>query len=297
MTAAEPRFTIVSFHAHPDDEAILTAGTLAQLSAAGHRVVLVMATAGEAGLAEARYGHGDTLAATREHELQASARAIGISTVIHLGYADSGYPGPHQPLPHSRPVPKIANAFADAEVEQAAERLARVLLDEGADVLTVYDPNGGYGHPDHVQVHRVGIRAAQLARTRLVLEATVDRTSLARVARVLRALRPLGLPQLPDLRNVYTGRAELTHRIDVRDQWQAKRAAMQAHVSQAGSVTGVRTLALFLRLPRWLFRRTFRYEWFREIGRDSGQPWLDDILETVTAAPHDRVSPGVDRSR
>ncbi len=295
MRPAETTFTIVSFHAHPDDEAILTAGTLARLSSAGHRVVLVMATAGEAGLAKAAHGRGQVLAKTRGEELKTAARAIGISSVIYLGYADSGYPGPGNRAGGKDPA--RPPAFADAEVERAAERLASVLLDEDADVLTIYDPNGGYGHPDHVQVHRVGMRAAQLARTRVVLEATVDRTSLVRAGRMLRALRPLGLPQLPDQGSIYTARAQLTHRIDVRDQWRVKRAAMQAHVSQAESDAGVRTLALFLRLPRWLFRWTFRYEWFRELGREPGQPWLADILHTSVTTRAARVPSDLDPSR
>ena len=59
--------------------------------------------------------------------------------------------------------------------EVAADALARIVREERADVLTIYDANGGYGHPDHVQVHRVGLRAASLAGTPVVLEATVDR--------------------------------------------------------------------------------------------------------------------------
>ncbi len=277
MRTAPPTCTVVSFHAHPDDEALLTAGTLARLSAAGNRVVLVMATAGEAGLAVASHGQGAALAETRSAELRASTKAIGISSVIHLGYADSGYPRA-QAQHHKERAPATATAFADEEVERAAERLASVLLDEGADILTIYDPNGGYGHPDHVQVHRVGMRAAELARTPLVLEATVDRTALLRVGRLLHALRHLRrLPQLPDPQNIYTARSDLTHRIDVRHQWRAKRAAMQAHVSQAESDDAVRTLALFLRLPRPLFRLVFRYEWFREVGREPGPRLLADL--------------------
>ena len=288
-TAVRP-VTIVSFHAHPDDEAILTAGTLARLSSAGHRVVLVMATAGEAGLAVSSHGRGDALASTRGEELRASAQTIGVSAVIHLRYADSGYPRPPQTRHHGEAATVGPIAFADEGVERAAERLASVLLDEDADILTIYDPNGGYGHPDHVQVHRVGIRAAELARTRVVLEATVDRRALMRVGRLLHALRYLGtLPQLPDPRTIYTARSELTHRIDVRDQWRAKRAAMHAHVSQTESDAGVRTLALFLRLPHPVFRRVFRYEWFREVGRDPGPRLLDDVLHTL-------AKPGVARA-
>src|SRR6478735_6011941 len=175
--------TVVSFHAHPDDEALLTGGTLSKLSAAGHRVVLVLATSGEAGLAATAYGGDGRLGDVRVHEVNASARALGVARVVLLEYADSGYPEPRP-----RDVDASARCFADVEVETAAERLATVLREERAEVLTTYDRNGGYGHPDHVQVHRVGARAAWLAGTPLVLESTIDRTLLTRVDRLLRPI-------------------------------------------------------------------------------------------------------------
>ncbi len=166
-------FTLVSFHAHPDDEALLTGGTLARAAAEGHRVVIVVATAGEAGLTE----RPDDLAARRVQELQASAQALGCARVEVLGYGDSGS-GPETP----RDAARDRARFADVDPWEPAERLAEILREEHADVLTVYDARGGYGHPDHVQVHRVGVLAAQLAGTRVVLEATVDRVLLQRAA-------------------------------------------------------------------------------------------------------------------
>lgn len=266
-------FTVVSFHAHPDDEALLTAGTLARAARRGHRVVLVLATAGESGLAEHGAARDVPLGDRRVAELDASAAAIGAARVVFLGYGDSGYEGEAQP---DRP------AFSRADVDVAAERLAAVLLEEDADVLTIYDPAGGYGHPDHVQVHRVGTRAADLAGTRVLLEATVDRTVLVRVLRLLRLLRPL-LPglDLPDGQGIYRGRDQITHRVDVRDALDAKRASLAAHASQATSTSGVRTLALILRLPGPLYRWAFRNEWFVERGRVPEDPPLDDIFASL----------------
>ena len=83
----------MSFHAHPDDEALLTAGTLAKAAAQGHRVVLVTATAGEVGLASSAFGTADVLAGHRLEELHRSAAAIGAARVELLGYADSGLHG------------------------------------------------------------------------------------------------------------------------------------------------------------------------------------------------------------
>src|SRR6478609_8711002 len=144
-------FRLVSFHAHPDDEALLTAGTLARAVAEGHRVTLVVATAGEAGLA-------------------------------------GQPPGP----------------------ELAARRLADLLIEERADALTSYDARGGYGHPDHLQVHRVAARAAELAGTPVVLQATIDRTALLRATWLVHKLKLAPAGFAPDrLRQSYSARAEI----------------------------------------------------------------------------------------
>ncbi|HET6666661.1 MAG TPA: PIG-L family deacetylase, partial [Intrasporangium sp.] len=82
-------YTLLAFHAHPDDEALLTSGTMARAAAEGHRVILVVATDGELGLASQAYVAGG-LAARRRRELETSARELGVARVEHLGYADSG---------------------------------------------------------------------------------------------------------------------------------------------------------------------------------------------------------------
>ncbi len=268
-------YTVVSFHAHPDDEALLVAGTLARLAAEGHRVVLVSATAGEGGLASSSYGTADELAAHRREELQRSADAIGAARVEFLGYGDSGLDGTAVP-PHG------LAAFARADVDEAAQRLAAILREEGADVLTSYDPSGGYGHPDHVQVHHVAARAAELAGTPVVLEATVDQDLLRRAVR-LAALVYRFPPEFDRaaFERAYAPRAVLTHKVDVRAFADRKRASMAAHASQATADTGDRTLAALLRLPRPLYRRVLGREWFVERGRRPGGPLLDDIFATL----------------
>jgi LmbE family N-acetylglucosaminyl deacetylase len=266
------RFTVVSFHAHPDDEALLTAGTLAAVAAEGHRVVVVVATSGEAGLA-AGDPAADELGRRREAELAASARALGVSRVVFLGHPDSGL------LPGQR-LDAGGVAFADLDPQVVACELAALLRDEDADVLTTYDAAGGYGHPDHVQVHQVGLLAARMASTPVVLEATVDRELLLRATRLLRRVSAiLPMPYLPDLRTSFTPHHELTHRIDVRPQLAAKVAALRAHASQAGG--GVRTLGLLLRLPGPLRRRVLGTEWFREVGRAPTTPPCGDIFATL----------------
>ncbi|MFD0658923.1 PIG-L deacetylase family protein [Thermocatellispora tengchongensis] len=169
--------TAVFFHAHPDDEALLTSGTMAMLAAQGYRVVLVVATAGERGLAD--LAPGDALGEARMEELYKSAALLGCARVVRLGYADSGL-SETGGVAEDRPD----NAFIDADSEEAAQRLAAVLKEENAELVTIYDPAGGYGHPDHVQVHRVGKRAAEIAGTPIVLEATVNRDPLLRALRL-----------------------------------------------------------------------------------------------------------------
>jgi LmbE family N-acetylglucosaminyl deacetylase len=267
-----PRFTLVSFHAHPDDEALLTAGTLARAADEGHRVVLVTATAGEAGLASAAAMAGD-LARCRTDELHRAAAALGCQEVHLLGYDDSGMDGQEG---------RDGYAFSRVEVEAAATRLAALLESVQADVLTVYDPAGGYGHPDHVQVNRVGRRAAELAGTPVVLEATVDRRPLLRILRLLRLLRLAPPDWRPErFTTAYAQPSRLTHRVDVRRYAGPKRAAMAAHASQATAERGVRSLALFLRLPPFLYRRAFGYEWFVETGRQPSGELIGDVFATL----------------
>lgn len=264
-------FTVVSFHAHPDDEALLTAGTLARAAAEGHRVVLVTATAGEAGLADATQGPGPDLATRRRCELAASAAAIGCHRTELLGFADSGSDG------HAGGEA----AFARMDLDRAAAPLTALLIEENADVLTVYDPAGGYGHPDHLAVHRVGVRAAALAGTPVVLEATVDRQALQRAARVVHRLPGVPTDFDPDrFTDAYVPRSLLTHVVDVRGYADRKRAAMATHHSQATSAAGRRTLGIFRQLPMPLFRRVFGREWFVERGRTPGAP-VDDIFQSL----------------
>lgn len=272
--------TLVAFHAHPDDEALLTSGTMARAAAEGHRVVLVLATDGALGLASDDFRADGDLSAVRLAEARASADLLGVDHVEWLGYADSGHDGPLPADPPGRV------RFCRAPVEEAAERLAAVLTTERADVLLSYDAAGGYGHRDHVRVHEVGRRAAEIARTPRVLEATVPRDTIARAVRLVGKVYRYPAEFDPTtFERSFTARADITHRINVRQHIAAKRASMRAHASQAsndGSQSGDRTLAAFLRIPRPLYDVVFGREWFRDpaLG-DSGEPAgiRNDIFE------------------
>ncbi|MFE5119377.1 PIG-L deacetylase family protein [Streptomyces sp. NPDC056669] len=243
--------TVLAFHAHPDDEALLTGGTLARLADEGHRVVLVVATD----------GHMDAAPPGREpprmHELRKSAYVLGVDRVIHLGYADSG----HGPLFYADPPDRTR--FARADTEKAAEQLAAILREENAAMLLTYDPNGGYGHRDHIKVHEVGRRAAELAKTPRVLEATLPRDTAERLLRLVRLLRiPLRFD--PDeLSTRFSPRSAITHRYDVRRYARQKQAALTAHHSQmngTGRMSAV--MRAMLRLPAPLFGLLVGREWF-----------------------------------
>lgn len=304
--------TVVAVNAHPDDEAILMGGTLARASAQGHRVILITATDGDAGPTSANRGEqgaspaspgaGDVLGARRLAELAASAAALGAHEVIDLGYADSGM-GPAALPPQGNRA-----RLHTVPIEAAAARVADIAATRGADVLIGYDRAGGYGHRDHVHVHHIARRAAQISGTRRLLEATAPREPILRALAVLDRLRLLGDFDPQQWAGAFTPKAQITHRVDVRDYLPAKRAALQAHVSQAVSEpvdlgtsladqgssgasaatrgTGMggdaRTLARVLGLPGPVFTRLlgreFFVEPFRRHPRPSVQRAFDDIV-------------------
>src|SRR6266851_1967036 len=249
--------TIVAFHAHPDDEVLLTGGTIAWLAAEGHRVIIVVACSGEM--------WPDQHRGRRLEELRASAAILGADKAVHLGSADSG----------AGPVlfddPPGGTRFARADVEEAAGKLASPLADEHADLLLSYDPQGGYGQSDHVRVHQVGARAAELAGVRVV-EATVPRELIARFARLLLLLRLVTRHRLDEMRGYGMPQAAITHRVDVRRYAAQKRAALTAHRTPVfGRGRGARLFRALIRSPLPIFRIVCGTEWFAEPGGRTGE--------------------------
>ena len=246
--------TLVLFHAHPDDEAIATGGTMARAAAEGHRVVLVCATRGELGeVPDGFLDDGETLAERREAELDAAAKILGCARVAFLGYRDSGMEG--------ESTNTDPGCFAGADLDEAAHRLAAILREESAEVLTVYDERGNYGHPDHIQVHRVGIRAAEIAATPRVYEATVNRDHFLELmaARAGELAQIEGAPN-PEEMNLGVPAEFITTTIDVRDYITTKRAAMGAHASQISGES------FFMVMPDDSFVAAFGQEWFIRRG-------------------------------
>lgn len=221
---------------------------MALAAAAGHRVVLVFATRGEEGEVEdGRLGPGESLGDHRVAEAFAAAEILGVHRTEFLGYRDSGMMGWAQ---NDEP-----SCFWRADLDEAAGRLATLLAEEEADVLTVYDDHGGYGHPDHIQVHRVGHRAADLAGTDRVYEATISREAI----KAMSASLWTGEPGEGDLSFDAMGTPEddISTAVDVRSVLDTKRSAMAAHASQiAGD-------SWFFRLEPAVFSAGFGTEWFR----------------------------------
>jgi LmbE family N-acetylglucosaminyl deacetylase len=232
--------TLVCFHAHPDDEAIATGGAMARAVAEGHRVVLVVATDGAHGEVPDDLSDGETLVDRRQQETDGSIAALGAHRVVFLGYTDSGMTGWDQ---NSDP-----DCFFQAELAEAAERLATILREENADVLTAYDWHGNYGHPDHIKVHEVGHAAADLliseGREIRIFEATMNRD---RVVTMMQQAMEAGMtpPQDGDDGEPFDPagpaddgnpfgmpEAELTLEVDVSGFVVQKRAAIACHRSQ-----------------------------------------------------------------
>jgi LmbE family N-acetylglucosaminyl deacetylase len=244
---------IVFFHAHPDDEAIFTGGTMAMLARLGCRVVLVVATSGELGTKVALDGRSalasDALPSHRRAETDVAAAALGLARVTFLGYRDSGLPGD--------PANDAPGSFFAADTEAVASELAAILVEEQAESVVVYDAGGIYGHPDHVQVHRAGVRAAAIAGIETIYQATVDREYLHFVETHLVDHAGEAVPGRP---TIGVPSVLVTTMVDVRSELEAKRAAIAAHASQVPETSSA------MMMPRATFADVYGYEWFVRTG-------------------------------
>ena len=164
---SQPRLLLV--HANPDDETINNGVTMAKYVAEGSLVTLVTCTRGEEGevlvpeLAHLASAYDDKLGEHRETELRDAMRELGVTDFRFLGapmkqWRDSGMMGSD---PNNR-----SDNFWNADLDEAAESLVEIILETKPHVLVTYDEIGGYGHPDHIQAHRVAMRGAELARER-----------------------------------------------------------------------------------------------------------------------------------
>jgi N-acetyl-1-D-myo-inositol-2-amino-2-deoxy-alpha-D-glucopyranoside deacetylase len=230
---------ILFVHAHPDDEAIGTGATMARYAAAGAHVTLVTCTLGEEGeihvpaLAQLAADRADQLGGYRLTELAAACRALGVSDHRFLGgagrFRDSGMMG--------LPTNDHPRAFWRADLDTAAGLLVEVFREVRPQVLVTYDENGFYGHPDHIQAHRVAMRACELAgeyAPRKVYWTAVPRSV---IEAGMKAFGESSDNPFADVDNVDdlpfgTPDEEIAARLDAHEYADAKVAAMKAHATQ-----------------------------------------------------------------
>jgi LmbE family N-acetylglucosaminyl deacetylase len=249
---ADTRLTLMMVHAHPDDEASTTGGTLAKYAAEGVRTVLVTCTNGEMGDAPGgakpgEPGHDEaTVVASRRRELEESRRILGITHLEMLGYRDSGMMG--------WPANTAPGAFWTLPVEQAAAPLVALMERYQPDVVVTYDENGFYGHPDHIQAHRITLAAMDALGSAAKLYYPTVRRS--RLPAFRERIAGTGV-ELPDIDESTFGSPDedIAASIDVREHTTAKRAALSAHGSQEENL-------FFLRFEADVFTEMFGTEEF-----------------------------------
>jgi len=224
----------MAVHAHPDDEATGTGGLLARCAAEGIRTVLVTCTDGRCGdgpggVKPGEPGHDpEQVVATRRQELRASCAILGVGHLEELGYHDSGMMG--------WPTNDEPDAFWNTPVEAAAARVAALIEKYKPDVVITYDENGFYGHPDHIQAHRVTMAAVARAESpSKVYWTTAQRSMVEKMVQTMRELGadwddepsdpPIGVPD-----------EEVTTIVDVHAYGRQKFQALAAHASQSENI-------------------------------------------------------------
>ena len=257
--AGAPSRRLLLVHAHRDDETIGTGASMAKYAAEGAHVTLVTCTLGEEGevlvpaLGHLAAGAGDQLGGYRMAELAAATRELGVADVRFLGGAgrwrDSGMMG----LPQN----DAPRAFWRADLAEATRALVAVIRDVRPQVLVTYDENGGYGHPDHIQAHRVAMAAHAAAADPLFAPETGDPWAVAKVywTAVPRSQLPTGVPD-----------ELVTTAVDGSAHLDAKLAALRAHATQI-TVDG-----RFFALADGVAQPVFATECFRLVRGRAGAP-------------------------
>lgn len=245
-------------HAHPDDESIGQGATMAKYAAEGVGVTLVTCTGGEMGeilvpeMAHMAADRDDTLADQRRIELDNAMAELGVTDHRYLGgfkrYRDSGMQW--HPEGHAIAADDVhANAFWNADLEEAATHLVAIIREVRPQVLVTYDPFGGYGHPDHIQAHRVAMYGAQLAAVPSYRRDLGEHHDIAKIywgamsaSRMREGLRRLreagdtttfeGMDPDGPLPPFVCEDEDLTAAVDANEYVERKLAAMRAHATQ-----------------------------------------------------------------
>ncbi len=268
-----PPLTLMAVHAHPDDEVLGTGGILARYAAEGVRTVVVTCTDGSCGdgpggVKPGEPGHDPTqVVALRRAELEASCAILNVSHLELLGYADSGMQG--------WPQNDAAGSFWTTPVDDAAERLAALMRHYRPDVVVTYDANGFYGHPDHIQAHRITMAAvAATAIPAKLYWTTMPRSAMDRFEATVRELgEDLDQPDPSDGEQAPMGVPddEVTTWVDTSAFGQQKFDAIAAHASQDDS-------AFFLRLGAQRLSELMSTETFLRVADRTGAALPEDDL-------------------
>jgi LmbE family N-acetylglucosaminyl deacetylase len=272
----------MAVHAHPDDEAISTGGVLARYGAEGIRVVLVTCTDGGCGDGPGGVKPGqpgfdrDAVVAIRRQELKASCAALGVENFESLDYPDSGMMGwAENDAPGS---------FWTTPVPEAASRLAELMRRYRPQVVVTYDANGFYGHPDHIQAHRITMAAAE--QTGIPDKVYFTAVPKSRMIEFGKRLQELGIdvpsdegpggpeperPRGPDP-EWGTPDEEVTTYVDVSAVSDRKFDSLLAHSSQSDNI-------FFLRMGRETFSEIMGTEAFvRAVDRTQTPTPEDDLF-------------------
>jgi LmbE family N-acetylglucosaminyl deacetylase len=265
----EPR-TLAFVHAHPDDEAVFTAGASRWYADRGHRIVLITCTNGRLGVDDQWLGgndpahHSDWVREIRASELVAASRLVGVSRAVGLGYDDSGLSG--WPQNHE------LGSFVNADVDAVARTLASVFDEEHVDVVITYDENGYYGHPDHIHANRVTQRAIESSRTVQRLFYPVTPTQVLQNFVPAARARGVYLPLWVIDAGEGASNDEVDVTIDARTLAPMKQAAIAAHASQVDN-------ADLTTMASDLFEQLFGCEYYQMAwSRDGSRPPTHDLL-------------------
>lgn len=268
LASNDTPLTLMAVHAHPDDEASTTGGILAKYATEGIRTVLVTCTNGELGDAPGgakpgEPGHDEeTVVALRRRELEASCAILGVGFLELLGYRDSGMIGWAEN--------DSIDAFCRLPVEVAAEPLARLIERYRPQVVVTYDQNGFYGHPDHIQAHRITLAALDSVGIGVKLYCPAVRRSRIAAFQERLAQEGVDLPEL-DEDGFGSPDEEIAATIDCRSHAGVKFAALGAHRSQQENM-----FFLSFGLPE--FTEMFGIEEFIRLRDNTGGPAPEDDL-------------------
>lgn len=258
--------TLLLVHAHPDDEAVATAGVMLKAKQDGHRVVLVTATRGEEG--EIHNLDEETtrprLGEVRTEELRQACEILRVDRLEFLGYRDSGMAG--------APSNDHPDCFARSGLHEAARRLMAVLREERPEVVVTYTPDGTYGHPDHVRAHQTTVAALEIlgredgwSPSKFYWHAIPRRQMLAMFERML-AEQPAAARPAPQTRIIGVNDDDITTAVDVREFLDRKRASFAAHVSQNDPKS------VFVTMAGQIYEAAFGTETFILSGGTAGGP-------------------------